>query len=440
MNRARVEKFSYWLTLILIVYMPLHIFLSQSLSTLTGSLEVWKAAKDVLLVLWVPFALYAAYLQGAFHNSFFKKFLYIGGAYTILYALFLLLQQNPDTKTAIIGSVYNTRLLGYFLLGYVVAGSIRGKTESSTVIKVTLATCVLVASFGVMQYFLPKDFLTHFGYSIERGVKPIFYINEDPRFTRIMSTLRDPNSLGAYLLFPLLYLGSRLGSVRHISRKHVAIMCVLLCSFYLTLSRASWAGALVSAIVFAVYSIGAHRLAMLVKKYAIFVVGLVVVLSGCLYVGRNSTYVRQDLLRINDTNKEVQQLNSDEYHVKFIKDGVKSIAKKPFGYGPGTAGIVSIQNKNGSFLTENYYIQIGHEVGVIGLMLFIWLLAIIMRALYYSRGTFCRVLFAIGVSYILMSFVMHLWSNEAVALQWWLLSGLALGAAKEGKGNRALLQ
>ena len=73
MNLKRAEKAAFYLTLFFTVYMPLHIFLAQSLSLVTGGLEIWKAAKDVLLVVAVPFLLLLAYKQGLFKQKFFKK-------------------------------------------------------------------------------------------------------------------------------------------------------------------------------------------------------------------------------------------------------------------------------------------------------------------------------------------------------------------------------
>ena len=156
MNLNRAEKCAYYLALAFTVYMPLHIFLSQSLSLVTGGLEVWKAAKDVILVVAVPFLMAIAYKQGAFKNKFFRTFAILGTTYTLLYFAFLLLDKSADTRSAITGSVYNTRILGYFLLGYVVAGSNNAVNKVKTLIKVLLIMCLVVAVFGVLQYFTKR--------------------------------------------------------------------------------------------------------------------------------------------------------------------------------------------------------------------------------------------------------------------------------------------
>jgi hypothetical protein len=99
---------------------------------------------------------------------------------------------------------------------------------------------------------------------------------------------------------------------------------------------------------------------------------------------------------------------------------------KPQGYGPGTAGIVSIRNEQQTFLTENYYLQLGHEIGIAGLLLFLFISYQVIRYI-DLRDEQNRSLIAVFVGYCAMAMLMHLWSNEAVAAQWWLLIGLCLG-------------
>jgi len=46
----RSRKWLWWTFIGLLIYMPLHIFLAQSLSQITGGLDVWKIAKDVIII------------------------------------------------------------------------------------------------------------------------------------------------------------------------------------------------------------------------------------------------------------------------------------------------------------------------------------------------------------------------------------------------------
>jgi len=75
-------------------------------------------------------------------------------------------------------------------------------------------------------------------------------------------------------------------------------------------------------------------------------------------------------------------------------------------------------------------LQIAYEVGWLGLVLFIAILSTII----YKLSSICRknavsaVLLSALVAYLFYSLLIHLWSNEAVALQWWLLAGVVLGS------------
>jgi hypothetical protein len=155
------------------------------------------------------------------------------------------------------------------------------------------------------------------------------------------------------------------------------------------------------------------------------VLGIILLSVASIYVSRNS-YFFQHYIVHSDPAEQVVDLDSNDYHLLYVREGLEGIADRPLGHGPGTAGIVSIQNPNGGQLTENYYIQIGYEVGILGLALFaainIWLYVRLWR----YGGSLGKVLCAGFWAYVLMNMLLHMWSNEAVAAQWWLLAGVAL--------------
>jgi hypothetical protein len=430
MTLRRAEKLAYYFALALVIYMPLHIFLSQWLSTLTGGLEIWKAAKDVILVLAVFPLLFLAFKQGAFKSLFFKRFIMLGACYVALYMLFLLFDKNADIKSAIIGSVYNTRILGYFLLGYVVANSQNNKEYIRVLLKTTLVICTSVAVLGVLQYFLPKDFLTHFGYSLQRGVKPNFFIDDKPDFPRVMSTLRDPNSLGAFLALPITYAvyflfikkGKQAYKVLSDNWLKLLLVSSTPCLLF-TFSRSGLITVLVSLTTLVVLSTKNKR--TLTKKYAPLAL-LVFVLAGSLLFAARNTYTVQNLLLHAD--KSTVQQDPNELRLSLGKQVTDHIKKNPLGEGPGTAGLASISNPKGTQLTENYYLQIAYEVGIFGLLVFIAITGMTLLMLYKnSNNQLAIIVFCTGISICVFGLLNHSWSNEALALQWWLLAGLSIG-------------
>jgi len=145
--------------------------MSQSASLITGGIDVWKAAKDVLIFVAGPFLLYISFRRGLFKDRTFRYILVLGLFYGLLHGLFLIFDKNDDTYSALVGSVYNTRILIYLLLGYLVGTAKNCKKYLKYLLTTLVLIATAVALFGVAQYFLPSDLLTHVGYSLERRCK-----------------------------------------------------------------------------------------------------------------------------------------------------------------------------------------------------------------------------------------------------------------------------
>lgn len=137
-------------------------------------------------------------------------------------------------------------------------------------------------------------------------------------------------------------------------------------------------------------------------------------------------YVVQNVLIHSDENT-TSQMDSNAHHIEFAKRGLRGIWREPLGHGPGTAGIVSIQNPRGGMLIENYYIQIGYEVGVLGLLVFIAIHVLVYRRLLKAHTPLTICLLASFWGYVVVNMLLHAWTNEAVAAQWWLLAGIGTG-------------
>lgn len=411
--------------------MPFHVFLVQSLSLITGGLSVWKAAKDVFALVITVVTIGLVYWQKK-STKLFNQFLLLAIAYGAIHLLVWAINPNIYKQTAFLGTIYNTRLFGYLLIGMGAALLWPKELKQEKVIKVVLIISTIVCVLGVLQYFLSKDILTHLGYSIERGVKPNFFIDDKPDLPRIMSTLRDPNSLGAYLLIPLTILTLQLFDKQHKKRRMLlaGLLSLHLLALFLTFSRGAWLGAIIAAGLLGFLNFRKQVTKWLLKYWPLAVGGVLLIGSFVLMV--KNQYVVQNVLEHSDkSTAQKSKLDSNGYHFYFVRRALSGIVHRPVGHGPGTAGIVSIQNPNGGFLTENYYLQIGYEVGVLGLCLFLftlYLLQLHLRRKLTAGPLLETALFITFWSYTIMSLVAHLWTNEAVAVQWWLLAGFATTA------------
>lgn len=420
-----LRRISLWAALTLLIYMPFHVFLAQSLSLLTGGLEIWKIGKDVFLAIVVVFTICLVWQQRVWD----RLFLWLVGltaVYLFVHILLWWLNSNTYQESALLGIVYNTRLPAFLVLGYGAMRLYPGKFAFSSIVKLILVVSTIVAGLGVVQYFLPSDILTHLGYGLERGTRPAFFIEDNPDLPRIMSTLREPNALGAYLILPAAALLTLLFKEQKPRVRYMfALSLVLhLTAIFLTFSRSAWLGAALALGLVVWWRFGRIVLHWL-RRFWPVAAGLVLVILGLAVALRDTAFFQRYIVHSEPT-EQVADLDSNDLHLLLAKEGLEGIADKPFGHGPGTAGLVSIRNPEGGQLTENYYIQIGYEVGVIGLAVFVALNVLVYIRLRRLNSDFAAVLGVSFWAYVLTNMLLHTWSNEAVAAQWWLLAGFVL--------------
>lgn len=419
-----INRLPAYIVYALIVYMPFHVFLTQSVSLATGGLNEWKVAKDVVLILALILTLVLVWGQRK-GTKLFNRLVLASVLYGLIYLVVWAVNPDIYRQTALLGTLYNTRVVGYALLG--VGANILAPQllSEKRLIKVVVSVAAMVAFLGLIQYFLPKDTLTHFGYSVTRGVKPAFFIDDKVNLPRIMSTLRDPNSLGAYLVLPICLAVGLFMKTQKRRLLFGGLIILQLLALFLTFSRGGLVAAIIAIGVLIVLQfrqwLRAHL--MLIAKISIV---LVVVFGVVGYTQRNR-YVTQNVILHSDKSTVALQ-DSNDLHVSFARKGAIATAERPFGHGPGTAGIVSIQNQHGGVLTENYYVQLGYEVGVLGLAVFLAIWAYVVLELNKRRSMLTYSLLASAAAYAFLCLIMHLWSNEAVAAQWWLLSGVIISS------------
>ncbi len=416
------QKYLYWAVLGLFAYMPFHIFLSQWLSTYTGGLEAWKIAKDVFTAILVS-AMVLTVLLTKKYTRMYLGLVAFAAAYLALH-LVLLVATNQPTDTGLLATVYNNRIVWYLLIGYSLALLAPKLVDRGVFVKVLLAVSTVVCLIGLAQWVLPKDIMTNFGYSIERGTKPNFFIDDKPDLPRVFSTIRDPNSLGAFLILPITILAAALVQYWRTPRRMLlsGLLLLHLLILFLTFSRSALIGVVLAIGSLLVLRYG-HLLRRHAKKLAVPAMVAALILIGGVFLLRDQ-YIVQNVVFHSDESTTLDDPN--ELRVQLFQKGVNGVVDDPEGHGPGMAGLVSTRLPNG-LLTENYYLQIAYEVGIVGLLMFIGLIVVTLRQLWKQRqSALVQALLASFVGLAFMNFLLHAWANEAVAVTWWLLAGLAL--------------
>jgi O-antigen ligase len=422
-----LQQMSLWIFFGLLAYMPFHIFLSTWIGSSLGVLDFAKVAKDGVLVVGFVITLGLSIRQKWFREILRSKLVWLIIAYAALH-VYLALIKPTDQDAEILGLVYNTRFLLYFLYGLLLIRLFPDMKLQRKAVHIVVATSFLVALFGVIQYtLLPNGALSSVGYSRENGVLPAFFIDEKPDLERVMSTLRDPNSLGSYLIITVNVLLAVLFATKRLSTRKAILGAVVLAALCLglTFSRSALLGFVVAVGVFLFMS--NNPVKRWLKQHLLLVsaslVILLVVTTGAFYSIRN-TYYAQNVVFHADQSTVLEDPN--QLRVRHWQESVLAIVLEPAGTGPGTAGLASIKNdKQGTVLNENYYLQIANEVGILGLLLFLLILMTVAYGLYRRRAYSLPVaLLASFAGLAITNFLVHIWSNEAVAYTWWGLAAL----------------
>jgi hypothetical protein len=419
-----IKKLSLYIFYGLLAYMPLHIFMSTWLGSSFGLLDFAKIFKDVVLMLGflVILRLTPWNVLREMAASKLIGLILAFGFLNLILAVFM----STDQKAEILGLVYNTRFLVFFLYGALLTKHYKARWLINKAIKIVLMVAVPVMIFGLAQYFIISDnALTNVGYNLTNGVQPAFFIDNNMDLERVMSTLRDPNSYGAYILI----IGSIAFSYLLISRskKHrnimIGILGLAIVNLLLTFSRSAWIASFITCAAILHFAGWSKHGFLVLTKHKFTALIILAALTVGFLPAISSNFVQNALFHTSDTS--ASKVSSNEARVKHYQSAVKTVAIQPAGYGPGTAGPQSLHNDvQGAKITENYYLQIAIELGLPGLFIFIGILYLTGLKLLSEGSVESAALFAALLGIILTNFFLHTWSNEAVAYTWWGLAGL----------------
>lgn len=460
MNTSKLALKLSWLIAGIFILLPFHALFTTWAGSNFGHLDAWRIWKDILLVLMVPPALWLIW-----RTPKLKKWLAclwitrLFGLYILLHIIlgaWALGRHNVNSTALIYALIINLRFITFFILCLVIASHsdfLRRNWQ-----KLLLAPAAAVITFGLVQKFLlPYDFLRHFGYG--KDTIPAYQtVDSNLDYRRLQSTLRGANPLGAYLILVI----STLSVYLRQNRKLFGLLGLgaLVVLFY-TYSRSAEIGVAIALGLLVWWGIdhsgiefedsnssakggiphGQSRgtLAKLNGKAGSTgidkkisgrrIIGLLVVLTiltgGSLYAFRNSQAVQDTLFHTSDSSTVTRSSNADR--LQSIENGVRDVIHQPLGHGPGTAGPASIRNNHPGRIAENYFLQIGQEVGVIGMALFIAINLLAAKELWVRRtDQLAKILLASLVAITFVNLLSHAWTDDTLAYLWWGLAGIAV--------------
>ncbi len=413
---------------LIVVLMPVHAFFSTWLGTAIGPLLVWKSWKEIVLLLLVPVAVMYCWLRPDIAHALWKRPINkLIALYVLLHGL-LAFSSIASVQAVAAALLMNLRFLAIFVLVQIIAQAnppIVQRLKQLTG-PWLLWVAIVLGVLAVLQVaVLPQDFLTHFGYNKDTTIAPYTLVDQNVNAVRAFATLRGPNTYGAYLLLPLCVALYRLYKRRDDVLAWAALgLCGI--GMSLTGSRSAWLGAVVAVVTLAALLIPRLHLARWVKRGIIIPAIVVVAVVG--WLSLNVAAVRLAIFHSSPGDSSLFE-GSSQKHAEAVVNGIHDIVRHPLGQGPGSAGPASFYNADGVNISENYFVQIAQETGIIGLVLFMTINILgVMSILRHKNDLLPVALVASFAGLTVINLFLHGWADDPTALTWWALAGLYMGS------------
>lgn len=413
-----------WCLVALIGLMPFHAFGTTWAGSLFGNRMLWQSWKEIIIV---ALCLYSAFWL--IRDRKLGRYIlnYRLNQMILVYAgLHLLISwiTKPDASSLLHGLKIDLEFLALFIAAQIVAHRAKKINVEALLSKVIIAGGVIVGLFGVAQaWFLPKDFLLNFGYGPE-VISPYLPVGGSSQLFRILATLGGPNQLGQYLILPLMVLGAYTWQTKKWWLMSLSVP-MLICQYY-SYSRAAWV-ALIAAVLVLAWKMAGAKTAIIS-----LLVACMLALAGWFgyaQVRHQNTNINYIILHGASSAESIS--NND--HVKAVKTALTDIAQYPFGKGTGSAGpAVFYRTTNVGIITENYYLQLGIEVGLLGLVLFLAIIVAVAVILWQQPSShyLATGLVATLAGWSLINLVSHGWADSTAAIVWWGSAGAIIRRSK----------
>jgi len=465
------------LTILLLALLPFHALLVTAGTKLIAGpghaplavLALWKEFLLGIIVLLVVLE----WMSKKWKVESGKRFTF-DAIDTLIIALLVLsavvtVMMRVDVKTALYGFKYDFLPLVAFLVARRVVWSER---FLSLVGHILLVVGCVVATYGIVGFLLPQKFFLWLGYSsvhslyFADGPLAAFQQIGDTSLRRIQSSMSGPNQLGLWLLIPWCVVLVRLLK----ERRWILLLPLGLIGLALLLSfsRSAFLGGFVATLVML-------RIGLPPRIGKKVFLGF---LTGCVALG---------IVLVLLFPQVFWRLGSTRGHLTRPILAMQEVLRNPLGQGLGMAGPASTHLRDTCVflraqddpawaknipklcvfvggvkvqpadrecvcpnLPENWYIQIGVEMGVIGFVLFLLLVSLLLRRLgsgkwkvqkhsasskplstsllsteYFSLRS------AVFLSFLALSIAalfLHAWEDSAVAYTVWLLMAFLISS------------
>ena len=279
----------------------------------------------------------------------------------------------------------------------------------------------VVLEFLLAQFVLPVDFLKYLGYN-KTTIAPYMLVDMNPAFVRYNSTLRGPNPLGAYAIIVVsIAVAWWLMRMKKLRDR----WWLVLPAFYSVVGLvAVWVSYSRSALVAAAGSIGLVAVLQLgcrvSRRVWLAGIGIMIACAAGLYLIRGTEFFHTVIIHDNPATGAHATSNDD--HAKSLSAGIMRMAQQPLGAGVGTTGSAAAYGST-PYIIENQYVMVAHEVGWLGLVLFMVIYVLVLHGLWRQRRQWYAVgLWASGIGLAFVGIVLPVWADDTVSIVWWGLA------------------
>jgi hypothetical protein len=460
-------KVRHWLVLLLIAILPFHALLvTYGTKLIYGPghspvlfLALWKEALVVIILLLIFIELFFVdkkkiiqiIRDGAKWKFGLDKVTWCALGIILLAFVTELWTDVPNMQWA-----YGFKYTVFPLIVFLMCRQVSWDEDflDKKIIPVLISVSGVVALYGIVSFFLPQSFFSALGYSDAHSLYApgsslsAFQQISGTSIRRIQSVFAGPNQLGIWLViaWSLLICSNRKRVACRLSL--IALVAVAL---FLTFSRSAWIAAFVITII--AISLQLKGKAKVITLSSI--VGLVIACISIIYISAPEL---------------IDRSISNKHHFERTRDGVIAMVKNPLGHGLGTAGPASnkfsdacmhfesgadiswasdrsdlclfvegeqVQSTDRAcicpVLPENWYVQVGYELGIVGFMMFVALVIFVIKRgqtpLMKSKMCCNNIVILAFLGISIAALFLHAWEDSAVAYTLWILVGIVLSTS-----------
>lgn len=422
-HKSILNSFALFLTIALLILLPFHAFGTVFLNYGLGLEEIlgtsviismWKEGVLILLalLLGLKFLKEKSLPKLDLLDKVILGYILFG---LVHYLISLLLVSEPASLSQLI---WGARYDYIFLVAFLIIRHFRFEKKD---IKKIFKAAIIGGIWGlgisyIIHYLLTPENLTLFGFRNDwstwyPGQSLAFCQRiENQELCRMSGTFAGPNQLGAYLvlLYPLFFMWKK-------KRTKIILLPIMIAAFFalfITYSRGALIGMGVALIVLMtskiLFKYEVHKY-LKVKYFAFGFIGIIV-------LGLILFFVSGDMLIRPESTSE---------HLSAWLIGIDEIIRHPLGQGLGSAGPASYRFGT-PIIPESWYLQVGVELGLVGLAFFLTTLGLIAKALIRKKHF---ILLASFIGVLTICFFLHTLEDSAVSITLFILLGSVLNKA-----------